>query len=69
MARQARGEYLNPNEVQVVHCVQRCVRQAYLCGFDKNTGNDYEHRRGWIRDRFEMLASVFAVDCLTYAVM
>ena len=69
MARQARGEYLNPNEVQVVHCVQRCVRQAYLCGLDKNTGNDYEHRRGWIRDRFEMLASVFAVDCLTYAVM
>ena len=31
MARQARGEYLNPDEIQVVHAVQRCVRQAFLC--------------------------------------
>ena len=69
MARQARGEYLNPHEVQVVHCVQRCVRQAFLCGFDKNTGNDYEYRRQWIRNRFEFLASVFGIDCLTYTVL
>lgn len=69
MARQARGEYLNPHEVQIVHCVQRCVRQAFLCGFDKNTGIDFEHRRKWIRDRFEFLASVFGVDCLTYTVL
>ena len=38
MARQARGEYLNPDEIQVVHAVQRCVRQAFLCGLDKNSG-------------------------------
>ena len=69
MARQARGEYLNPHEVQVVHCVQRCVRQAFLCGFDKNSGKDYEYRRQWIRNRFEFLASVFGIDCLTYTVM
>ena len=69
MARQARGEYLNPHEVQVVHTVQRCVRQAFLCGLDKNTGKDYEYRRQWIRNRFEFLASVFGIDCLTYTVM
>jgi len=45
MARQARGEYLNPDEIQVVHAVQRCVRQAFLCGLDKNSGINYEHRR------------------------
>ena len=28
MPRQARGEYLNPGEVQVIHAVQRCVRRA-----------------------------------------
>ena len=39
MARQARGEYLNPDEIQVVHAVQRCVRQAFLCGLDKNTAS------------------------------
>ena len=69
MARQARGEYLNPDEIQVVHAVQRCVRQAFLCGIDKNSGNNYEHRRQWIRDRFEFLASVFGIDCLTYTVL
>jgi REP element-mobilizing transposase RayT len=69
MARQARGEYLNPHEIQVVHAVQRCVRQAFLCGLDKNTGTDYEYRREWIRDRLEFLASVFGIDCLTYTVM
>lgn len=69
MARQVRGESFNPHEVQVIHAVQRCVRQAFLCGRDKNTGNDYEHRRIWIRNRLEFLASVFGIDCLTYTVM
>lgn len=69
MARKARGEYVNPHEVQILHCVQRCVRQAFLCGLDKNTGSNFEHRREWIRARFEFLASVFGIDCLTYTVM
>ena len=45
MPRRARGEYLAPGEVQVVHAVQRCVRQAFLCGKDKYTGQSFEHRR------------------------
>ncbi len=69
MARQARGEVIDPSEVQVVHCVQRCVRRAFLCGFDAYSGDSYEHRRGWIRDRLEFLASAFGIDCLTYTVM
>lgn len=69
MPRQARGEYLNPGEVQVVHAVQRCVRRAYLCGKDEFSGKSFEHRREWVRERLEFLASVFAIDCLTYTVM
>lgn len=69
MARQARGELLDPREIQVVHTIQRCVRRAFLCGSDSMTGRSFEHRRGWIRDRLELLTSVFAIDCLTYAVM
>ena len=69
MPRLARGEVLDPSEVQVVHCVQRCVRRAFLCGRDDVTGQDYEHRRGWIRQRLEFLAGVFSVDCLTYTVL
>jgi len=45
------------------------VRRAFLCGIDAYSGNSYEHRRGWIRDRLEFLASAFGIDCLTYSVM
>ena len=69
MARLARGEYLDPLNIQIVHTIQRCVRRAFLCGIDPLSGKDYDYRRTWIRDRLEFLASVFAVDCLTYTVM
>ena len=69
MPRLARGEYLDPNEVQVFHAVQRCVRRAFLCGRDSVTGQSFEHRRQWIRERMEFLASVFGIDCCTYTVL
>jgi REP element-mobilizing transposase RayT len=69
MARQARGEVIDPTQVQVLHCVQRCVRRAFLCGDDPYSGMSYEHRREWIRERLESLASIFAIDCLTYTVL
>ena len=55
--------------MQVFHAVQRCVRRAFLCGEDVVTGKSFEHRRLWIRERMEFLASVFGIDCLTYTVL
>lgn len=69
MARLARGEYLDPHSVQITHVISRCVRRAFLCGQDPISGKSFEHRREWIRKRLEFLASIFAIDCLTYAVM
>jgi REP element-mobilizing transposase RayT len=40
-----------------------------LAGIDPLTGHDFEHRREWIRRRLEMLASVFGIDVLTYAIL
>ena len=69
MPRPQRAEQFDPAEVCVVHVVQRCVRRAFLAGVDHATGKDYSFRKEWIRRRMEALASVFAVDILTYAVM
>ena len=45
MARLNRRELLADGEIQVVHCVNRCVRRGGLCGVDELTGNNYENRR------------------------
>jgi len=69
MARLARREYLDPTTIQILHVTSRCVRRAFLCGDDPLSGKSFEHRREWIRDRLEALASIFAIDCLTFAVL
>ncbi len=69
MARSARQNSVDPNQIQIVHIWNRCVRRAYLCGIDPLTGKDFEHRRQWARERLEHLASIFAIDCITFAIL
>ena len=69
MARVNRREVLSEGEIQVVHCVNRCVRRGFLCGVDELTGKNYEHRRQWMRNRLEFLAGIYGVDVLGFSVM
>jgi len=69
MPRPLRCELFLPHEVSICHVVQRCVRRMFLAGLDDRTGKDYTYRREWIRQRLEKLASVFAIDVLSYAIL
>ena len=64
-----RHEIVASDEVGVYHCIARCVRRAFLCGFDRLTGRSYEHRKNWIREQLQQLASIFAIEVCGYAVM
>jgi REP element-mobilizing transposase RayT len=64
-----RRQLVDPTAPGFFHCVTRCVRQAFLCGFDAFTGSSFEHRRGWVEARVIELAGSFAVAIHAYAVM
>jgi REP element-mobilizing transposase RayT len=64
-----RGSILKAHPDGVFHCMSRCVRRAYLCGYDRSTGVSYAHRRHWIEARLELIASSFAVSIHAYSIM
>ena len=69
MARMPRKFVVDDGEVGVYHCINRCVRRAFLCGTDEVSGQCFDHRKQFIQDRLEFLAGVFGIDVLAFAVM
>ena len=66
---QARSQLVPRGSDGLYHCVQRCVRRAFLCGNDDYTGRSFEHRKAWVEERLGLLAECFAISIHAYAVM
>lgn len=59
----ARSQLVDSSVTSYYHCISRCVRRAFLCG------EGCEHRKQWIEDRLQELASIFAIEVCAYAVL
>ncbi len=64
-----RSKQIDLSVTPYYHVVSRCVRRAFLCGSDKLTRRSFDHRRGWLVERFRQLAGVFAIDVAAFACM
>ena len=69
MAWLARGDVFDPDQVSVFHCINRCVRQGFLCSQDPVSGRDFEHRKQWLEERFRFLAGTLGIDVLGLAIL
>jgi putative transposase len=64
-----RSQYVKDGQEGVYHCFSRCVRCAFLYGYDAFTNRDFSHRKEWLVDRLRHLAAIFAVEVYAYAIM
>jgi hypothetical protein len=65
----ARKALVSLNDTAYYHVVARCVRRAWLWGYDKYAGRDFSHRKAWVLERLTLLASMFAIDTCAYAIL
>ena len=64
-----RHRLISLQDTPYYHCVARCVRRAWLWGFDEYASRDYSHRKSWVTERLAQLTAIFAIDICAYAVM
>jgi len=65
----ARSGLMPPGQAGTFHITARCVRRAFLWGFDRYAKRNFEHRKPWVEQRILMLSNTFAVSLLSFAVM
>lgn len=69
MARMTRVEVFSPDEVAVVHVMNRVVRRCFLLGEDATTGKNYDYRKPWIEELFRRCSACFGIDLLAFAIL
>lgn len=69
MPRKNRGDQFRPDEVAVVHVMNRIARRAMLLGKDLETGRCYSRRKGWFDEELVRLAAGFGIDIIASTVL
>jgi hypothetical protein len=69
MTRLSREQLFTPDEIAIVHVMNRAVRRCFLMGYDQFTGRNYDYRKDWIEHRIEHLAKYFSIDVLAYSIL
>ena len=64
-----RSQLIDPEFPLYYHLISRCVRRSWLCGRDRRTGKDYNHRKSWLKERMLHLARYFAVEIDAFTIM
>lgn len=64
-----RKDQIDLNVTRSYHCISRCVRRAYLCGFDRETQRQFDHRKQWLVDLMHQFSDIFAIGVCSYAIM
>ena len=65
----ARKHQISLTDTPYYHCVSRCVRRAFLCGEDRLTGKNFDHRKLWVAEKLTQLANVFAIEICAFGIM
>ena len=69
MPSRARNRIVNKDQVGQYHCISRVVRRAFLCGEDRYTGKNYDHRKKWIEEMLQYMVQHFALDLISLSIM
>lgn len=65
----ARASLVSVEDTPFYHCIGRCVRRAFLCGYDSVTQRSFEHRREWMQARLARLSETYAIDVCAYTLL
>ena len=69
MARLARSEVLDPDEVAIGHFDNRTSRRCFLMGEDPISGKKFDHRKVWVEKYLREFNKAIGVDLIGCAIL
>ena len=66
---QARKHIVDITTAGFYHCIERCVRRSWLCGWDRYLKKSFTHRKDWVEAQLKQLGEIFACGIYSYAIM